>query len=228
MKDLIDFNNLERDLILLDHKAQKCLQENNPDEALKLWKMALLIDPNDPSILGSIADIHSQRGDFRKAREYYFRAADNDPDCYAYIFEIGNTFFQEGTFDKALISYYKAMDLAPGNSQILFALGKIFMLMGFINEALANLEEVRRLNPAYPGVNLLLGNIYSNLEEHELAFRYYVREIEANPNDIEAYKHLGLLCLEIGRKNEAQQYLFKAKEVDPEDGELIELMERYL
>ncbi len=225
---MIDFENPEREIILLDRKAQKCLLENNPDEALKFWKMALSIDPNDPSLLASIADVYSKQGNYSKARDYYFRAADNDPEYYLYIFEIGNTFYQEGIFDKALVSYYKAMDLSPGNPVILFSLGKIFMLMGFINEALANLEEVRRTNPSYPGLNLLLGNIYSNLDDHEQAFYYYVREIEANPNDIEAYKQLGLHCLEIGRKNEARKYLRRAKEVDPEDDELLELMERYL
>lgn len=228
MKDLIDFNNPEKELILLDQKAQKALQENKPKKALKFWKTALSADPNDPYILASIADTYSKLGSFSKARNYYLRAADNDPDCYSYIYEIGNTFYQEGSFDKAVMSYYKAMDLSPGNPAILFALGKLFMLMGYINEALANLEEVHRLNPAYPGVNLLMGNIYSSLEDYEQAFRYYIREIEANPDEIEAYKYLGLLCLDIGRKNEAQKYLHKAKEVDPTDDEILELMERFL
>ncbi|MEO0142880.1 MAG: tetratricopeptide repeat protein [candidate division WOR-3 bacterium] len=96
-------------------------------EALALFKKALKIKPDSLATLYSIAEFYRNKGEFKKAREYYLKIAQLHPKWTFLIIEnFEKVAFETGTFDEIIPLYEKIFKADPKNFTVGFALANLY------------------------------------------------------------------------------------------------------
>ncbi len=96
-------------------------------EALALLKKALKIKPDSLAALYSIAEFYRNRGELKKAREYYLKIAQLHPRWTFLIIEnFEKVSFETGTFDETIPLYEKIFKADPKNFMVGFALANLY------------------------------------------------------------------------------------------------------
>jgi len=180
-----------------DTLAKAYLKLGNNNEALKEFEQERDIRPNDANVHNSMGVIYSRQSRWDKALEQFKVAATNTkPSAFGYS-NLGSAYFYLGRYPEAIRMSEKAVDMAPNNA-------------------------------------LFLGNLadaYRQAKQYEKAQAEYTRAIElasdhldTNPKDA---PELALLALLYARKGgragfgKAQDYVQKARELDPANNELM-------
>lgn len=102
----------------------------NPDvekEASNLLKKALKISSNSLTTLYYLADYFKQKGDFKKAKEYYYKLITQHPDhAFLIIPQFEKIYFETGSFDEIIPVYEKIFQDNPKNFAVGFALASLY------------------------------------------------------------------------------------------------------
>jgi serine/threonine-protein kinase len=79
-----------------------------------------------------------------------------------------------------------------------------------------SLREAKRRDPDAPPVHLISGRLYANAGSYERAETEYLRTIELDSRNADAYRRLGQVYLRVGRFDDARVQYQKAVEVEPQ------------
>lgn len=177
------------------------LKLNEYDEAKACFEQVLKTSPKNFDALFNLAQVlHSQKK-YDEALDLYMKAAneqDKDINC---PLNIGLIYYDQGNYSKALETLEKAKELSPDNVQVLFSIAKCKNeLCNFDNE-----EEVNKLINEYikldgcadlpADFNISLAKLYAKTGEIDKALEYCQNAVDANGEDIEAFRLLGLIQL---------------------------------
>jgi tetratricopeptide (TPR) repeat protein len=106
----------------------------------------------------------------------------------------------------AEIARLEAMAKKDGsNAELFFKIGTLCLKRERHADAIAAFEDCLRIKPDYPEVNYLLGNSYISHKQFEIAARYYMKSLRANPNHKPSLYNIGLCYVETGMKDKAIQ-----------------------
>jgi tetratricopeptide (TPR) repeat protein len=100
------------------------------DEAMRILKRALKIDPNYPETHYHLGLLHYERGNYLRAIEEFYKAIENYlprekgwiSDAYT---ALGEAFYKLGMEDDAIKSWKKAFEIYPKNRRARYYLNKI-------------------------------------------------------------------------------------------------------
>tara|TARA_B100000029_G_C17564044_1_gene954440 strand:- start:645 stop:1970 length:1326 start_codon:yes stop_codon:yes gene_type:complete len=92
-------------------EGNKSLEENNIDKAIEIYKKLLLIDSGNIQSLSNIAYCYMLKEDYKKSKNYIFRAIKIKPDNEFLQFNLGNLYKKFGKLNLALRSYNKAIKI---------------------------------------------------------------------------------------------------------------------
>lgn len=96
--------------------AYSCFKKGNTKQALKNFKQAINIQPNNPKIYGERAYFRKIKlGDKQGAIEDYTQAININPHNPLFYFCRSQTYKELGLLQKAIEDYNKAMDIAQDN-----------------------------------------------------------------------------------------------------------------
>ena len=70
------------------------------------------------------------------------------------------------------------------------------------------------------------GFVYDVLDEHEKALIWFEKTLSIDPNNVQALKLKGDSLLELERYNETIKTLYAALKVDPNNKEVLELLQK--
>ena len=85
------------------------LELNEMDEAVAVFKKAVLIDPQHDGCLNSLGYLYAEAGtNLEEAQELVERALKIDPDNGAYLDSLGWIYYRRGEYDKALETFEEA------------------------------------------------------------------------------------------------------------------------
>jgi tetratricopeptide (TPR) repeat protein len=99
-------------------------QQGNYEESIALLEKLRMRQGNQPRILIALADVHSSKGDFYKARDYLktayaaFHSAGNFAQAALVARSISNLAFASGHEQESLCYSYEALSLAPAAQQL--------------------------------------------------------------------------------------------------------------
>ncbi len=122
-------------------------EEEEEKDALNFFKKALKISENSLTTLYYLAHHFTQKGDLKKAKEFYSKIMSNHPDhLFLIIPGIEKVYFELGSFDNIISIYEKIFSKKPDNFSVGFALANLYEKKNDIESAK---DVYRRLADRY-------------------------------------------------------------------------------
>ncbi len=98
---------------LLNRLGVTQFMAGNPTDALDVLHSALEMAPENRDVLGNLADVYAQQGQFDRATEFLNRALALDPNDVPTLLSLGNCSIQLGEMDVAQMAFRRVQSLAP-------------------------------------------------------------------------------------------------------------------
>ncbi|MBU1126912.1 tetratricopeptide repeat protein [Patescibacteria group bacterium] len=127
---------------------------------------------------------------------------------------MGDIYTGRQEYESALVAFQNAIDIRPLYVDAYHNKGVTYMKMGRYDEAIAKFEEAMAIHILPETLNTL-GVAYFEKGEYQKAQDLFLKMLEMNPNDANAYNSLGILALTLKDYQKAQEYWQKALEIDP-------------
>lgn len=164
-----------------------------------LYRRALALAPDRPSIINNLATVLQQQGKFTEADAYCKRLLELAPeDAHAWVLD-GNTRSGLGEWPEALASYGRALALAPDHVQALLSRGHALATLGRPEQALLDLDRALRLAPEQAAVLIGRGSVLTELGRFPAAIDACQRALAMEPDNPE------FLCVLANAMLRAQQ-----------------------
>jgi adenylate cyclase len=154
-------------------------------EAIRLLRLALSIDDDDPDTL-AVAAVTSafMVGDSEGAIEMADRAVALNPNSYAAWYCRGWVYRVAGLQDEALRSFERSMRMSPVDPQLhqsFAGMGLAFIELGRFDEAIVAGKKAQRQNPSFPIAYRCLAAAFAHLGRDAEAREAAARLLETDP-----------------------------------------------
>ncbi|MDR2150926.1 MAG: tetratricopeptide repeat protein [Spirochaetaceae bacterium] len=175
------------------------LEHDNYAEAERLLKDALVLFPDNESLIKPLIRLYRMQGKLQVALDTLTCAVDADPLCAYFYYELGNINAQAGHYNAALMAYAKSVELAPTYVPAYNNFGIVAYNRGEEAKASIVFQDGLEVDPHNA---LLCYNYGAALEESgnldEAANKYY-KALEAREGWSAPLNNLGLIAYR--RKN---------------------------
>jgi adenylate cyclase len=193
------------------------LNQNDNQEAIRLLKLALEIDPNYPLALSLMAWCHGQQAIYNwsltmeETRAETLRlaklAASLNGDDPLVLTVLGAAYSIINDHKSAKVLLERAVSLDPNSSWAWIRLGWTKCYSELPKEAIEHFEAALRLSPYDPmnfNCYIGIGTAYEMAREYDKSIPYFERGLNENPEAIWAYRQLVPAYMEAGRREEAE------------------------
>jgi len=218
--------------------ANLYVENGDYDSAKMLLKKALEYQPENQYLQDWLSLLDTpevylafqliNQGDFENARSLFESYLMENPEDVSARLGLGSVLFFQKEFDAAEELYLGTLNDNPGTEEALIYLAKIFVeqkdeekLNTLKKQHPEAFEKTPELRKAY--VDILLA--HENFDEAVNELVQYIREF---PADSDGFFLLGSLYFECGRKTEANQCFSKARELDPDNASLNEVINNFM
>lgn len=215
------------------------LEKYNREQALPELQHALKINPRAPDVLATLGQAAFQKLDLTEATSYAERALAVNPRHVGALNLQADLALRDGDGSKALAALAKAREVNPHDQQTLARVASAYLMVDGtppadeLQKVLGNLDHIDQLDLAkpsrfsqtlidlakqnpHPGYALqVLGDDLQARLRFELAEKFYRAAMAAMPQYAEPKTALGLMCMRVGRSEEARKILDSAFEADP-------------
>ena len=181
-------------------------QQGRFDQAEKIYKRVLDIDPNQPDALSLLGAIALQMADNETARDYISQAVFHRPNFPEAHSNLGTALQNLGRTEEAVASFRKALSLNPAFADGHFNLANLLKDMGRLDEALVSYREATTRKPDFLQAHSNMGNVLRDLGQLDEAIASYRSALARNPDYVEA--HTNILTTEQCRSGVTAAKLF--------------------
>lgn len=181
-----------------------------PEEAAKLFRRVLGVDPEDPVPYAGLAIIFEERGLLEEAIWQLERAFELAPSRDELRRELARLYGQRGS--PARVQLTRA------------ALARLYARGGLWNKALGELQDLLAREPYRLDLRVTLARTLWRARRREEAARVAQAILDQTPNCLVARLILGTYWCQEGREEEGYALLQGAQELDPENREAARLL----
>lgn len=162
-----------------------------------------------------IAEIALHQSDLPKAKEYYEKALDKEPDNYSYLTGFADALNQLKEYDNAITACGRILSRYPADSLTLQLCANAYSGLGRYDKAIACYELVIQAGQAGSMVYNNAGYFYSKTGETEKSREYLETAIRLDPGFAYPYDNLGYVYMLKGDFDKAHELINKSLELDP-------------
>ncbi len=191
-------------------------QAGRLDEAERLYRRALAVDPGSADGLHLLGMIAHQAGRHDVAVDLIGKAATISPMVALYHSNLSSAQHDLGRLDDAVASLRQAVAIDPGLAMAHSNLGSILRELGRLDEAEASCLRALDLDSGLAEAHNNLGaalHLLGRLAEAEASCR---RALAIDPDYAEAHSNLGAVLHRLGRLAEAEASCRRALEIRPD------------
>jgi protein O-GlcNAc transferase len=156
--------------------------KGNLDRAIRLFRHALSLSPEQPSTYNNLGIALQAQGKLPEAIEYFLHAISLKPDYSSAYCNLGVAAYDLGHLDEAIKCYQMALSIEPNYAVVCNNLGNAFRDRGMHDEAIKNFEMALALDPGYVMAYNNLGNAIREQGQLEIAIEYYRKTLTLDPN----------------------------------------------
>ena len=195
--------------------GQLFLSGYNERSALKELNRALRINPSAAEVLVALGQADLQGYKLATGRKRVIDALEVNPHFAPAHILLADLNISDERFEEALEAAKKAVAENPKNEEALARLAASYRLLVEPAGAAATEAAVLAVNPKPAQFYAALGERLSDRRKYHSAERAYLKAIECDPEDPDPRIGLGMLYMQIGREDEANDLLVAAFEADP-------------
>jgi len=134
---------------MLVNTGNAYLRLNKVDSALKSFKDALKVDPNNALAFRRFGDFEDEHGSVEKAAEYFARACELEPDNPSHHACAGTAYLRLQEYERATFHLRKSLAIFPNQPHIHYNLAAALVYQGLAEDAVDELAKATRLDPLY-------------------------------------------------------------------------------
>jgi len=186
------------------------------DIAERLYREALTLAPDRPSLLNNLAAVLQQQGHFTEALVCCERLIAISPDEAGALNNFGNTLAALGQHDEALQQFDRALQISPEFPDALASRGNLLAELGRHAEALDDNRRAAALAPDRADFQSRLGNALIRAQLPDAAIAACERALAIDPECADAFQNRGNARLLLGRYPEALEDYARAQALAPD------------
>ena len=209
-------NNPRDRAVIYNLKGKLQLAKDQPTQAEKAFKTAIIESPNYLPAYYSLARLYLTENRTEEAIQQYQRAIDKGGRDDMPHMMLGIIFSAQEKTDMAEYHYRKALeenpDFVPAANNLAYLLAETGKNL---NEAMRLAETAKRQLPNDPKVQDTLGWVYVKMGLYDNAIREFTQSIEQLPDNPTIYYHLGVAYHKKGETGQAKDALKAAIKMDP-------------
>ncbi|HKL39844.1 MAG TPA: tetratricopeptide repeat protein [Cryomorphaceae bacterium] len=201
------------------------------EEAIKLYRKALEIDPNYADAFLGLANCYGFLGTtgvisyevgWQKTAEYTQQALHLNGNLSGIHYQIANlAFFIECDYEKSLSEMQKAIELNPNNATAREFLSFLLIIRGEKKESLGQIQMALDINPLSQETRFFKAYWHYMSEDYDVAFEILDDLIAKNPMNIPANSVKTLAFLKTGKFDELFGFIEQLPEHALPEGEIL-------
>ncbi len=181
-------------------------QQSQLPTIIEYYNKALLIDPNDKSILVNLGVCYYRIKDYDKAYEYTSKAMGVDPNDVSLFGNIADIYFMKTDYENA-IKYYKKSIWSKSDTMNTYNFyGTALFNLKRYNEAITIFEDGLKKEPNHAQMWLNYGNALAISNRFKEAIKAFEKAYELNSNQKQALNCLFMAYNAIGNIDKANYY----------------------
>ena len=191
--------------------------EKQLEAAIHELEIADALMPGSFDILYSLGRTYYENGNNEgKAENVLRRALAVQPDSAQTMLMLAKLYHDQKKDLQAMELLVKAHKLAPENTDVILLLARLSMSQNFPEDALRLLQEGIKIEPKRPGLHAALGECYFTVGKIDKAIDEFRILIQLDPSAA-SYALMGLCYRNLGRFDEAKQFLLQGMKRDPQN-----------
>lgn len=187
----------------------------NPKQAIKNYKKALEINPNDAGAYSNLGAVYAELGMFDQAIKELKEALEINPNHAGAHSNLGSCYVALRMYDQAIEELKKSIDINPSNAEAYSNLGAAYVQSGMYDQAIKELKKAIDVNPSDAEGYSNLGAAYVQSGMYDQAIKEVKKALEINPKNPTAYCIIGAAYVELHMDEKAIKELEKALEINP-------------
>lgn len=166
--------------------------QGKDEQAIKYYKKALELDPDNVVAHGNLGNAYSTKRDFENAKKHLEYVTRRYPEYVEGWINLGVFYGEEGNkLDQELNCFKEAIKLDPSRPQIWRNIGNIYRTKRKFEEAKPYYEESLRLRPDHVDTLYDYALVHFNLNEIDQAEKCCDKILEIDPNHADANSDKG-------------------------------------
>ena len=195
------------------------IQSGRLDEAERLLKQVLKIQPKNPDALCFLSVVSAYRYDFKDALRLIDKSIESAPKNPIAHSNKGNILKELGRYSEAITSYDRAILLDPNYAEALNNRGNLLQDLGDYAEAIASYDRAILLESNYAEAFNNKGNALQKIGLFDEALNFYDRAISINPNYPEPWSHKGMVFRNLKQYENSLFCYKRSLSINPDNAE---------
>jgi tetratricopeptide (TPR) repeat protein len=188
-------------------------------DAIGAFQETLKIRSDDPLALYGLGRAFMNSARFEDARQQFARYVVSRPDDPSGHYALGMSLSGLQRAREAAGQFKRSIALLPAQTESYFRLGLLQLDAKDLDAAESNFRHVLSRDPKHAGALAALGHVELERKQYEEAATLLQKAIASNSSLREAHYYLGLTYARLGRKEESNQQLQIASQLDQEEAE---------
>jgi cytochrome c-type biogenesis protein CcmH/NrfG len=193
------------------------LQQNQFPESAKAYKKATEINPWSFEDFRQLGKAYWLMNDYNSAADAYATACKLDPQSTEVWCGAAGAYYKMGDYESALQFGQSAKELDPADSEVEKLMGDIYTARKDTEMAIGAYERAMELDNSDPNTMFALASAYLQDEKFEAAKELLDAVVAAQPENAEAWRYLGFVCLKMREVDMATMKYLKAVQLSPDD-----------
>ncbi len=186
----------------------------------------LALNADQPSGQMQLAQFQFARHQVPEAITHMRKAIEWDPNSPPFHHDLAVMYSVTGDTQSSIRELQEAIRLNPREAEYHYKLGLAWAEVGDLPKTIAALQDATRLDPANSRAWYNLGLALNSQGQTDQAMAALDAGFRANPRDASIPYAKATILVQLGRKKEADEELFKALNAQPNYREALELRER--
>lgn len=210
---LIELRNNPGDIDVIHDFGIFLLQSGQIEQAKKKFNRILELNPDFAPALFYLGEIAFNNADYEHAVKLYREALKLDNSLNGPCYRLAQYYLANQQLHKARAYLLSELELAPEDSNILISMASMFMSIDAQNHAAHCLIKAIDIDPSCADAYYYLGLLNASKGEFEEAAEFFAHALDIKPDHIWALKDSAIVCIALGRLDDAEQRLQRAKAV---------------
>ena len=197
------------------------MDSGQSEQGIQAFQKAIELNPYYWQNQNLLGDAYLRSGDYAKALDAFKKVTELEPDIDAGYENVGNVYLQQGKYQECIPYYQKALSIEPFYTTY-SNLGAAYFFLKQYSNAVPMFEKAVEMNPNDTGMSVNLADAYRYAGQPDKAHDTYqkaialgFKELATNPKNAEAMNQMALSFIKIGDANQANEYIKRARTIDP-------------